>query len=174
LHPYRARGQNEIVRIPSAAAIRWTVGAAVLAAALVCASWFLSRLEHRAYGDVLVTTVEVGCEADEIRQVGVEAFLWHTDGDVCVPTLTRAEVEPVGDAIFVTLFERCRRSGDAPVLTAPGVLPRYVFVVPVRWKRPGPSMYANEFAGGQLTQPRPIKYHPSCGVLGVTAKGVAL
>jgi hypothetical protein len=162
------------VKFPSAAAIRWTVGAAVLAVSLVGASWYLSRLEHRAYGDALVTTVEVGCEADEIRQVGVEAFLWHTDAERCVPTLTRAEVEPVGDAIFVTLFERCRRGDDPPILTAPGVLPRYVFVVPARWKRPGPGMYANEYAEGRLTQPRAIKYHPSCGMRGASAKRVAL
>jgi hypothetical protein len=166
--------QSPVIRIGSRKVVGWVIGVAavVLAVSFAVTSWALSRLEHRAY-DGLVTTVEVGCEADEVRQVGVEVYLWHTDSYVCVPTLSRAEVEPVGDAIFVTLFERCRRSDDPPVLGPLGMLPRHVFTVPVRWKRPGPTLYVNEYAEGRLTKPRPIRVHPSCAAGGVGATGVA-
>jgi hypothetical protein len=160
------------VKIPPAAAIRWTVGAAAVLAVSFAGTWrYLGRLERKAYDDVLMTTVEIGCEGDEVRQVGVEAFLWHTEAKACFPTLTRAEVELVGDVIFVSLFERCRNGGDAPMLNGPAMLPRYVFQVPVRWKRPGPRMYANEYAEGRVTRPRAVRVNPSCRPSGGSAPG---
>lgn len=150
------------------------VGAAViiLAVSFAVTSWALSRLEHRAY-DVLVTTVEIGCEAGEIRQVGVEVYLWHTDLEACVPRLTRADVERVGDGVMVTLFEKCRGTDGPPVIGPPGMLPRYVFILPVRWKLPGPVMFVNEYAQGRLTAPRPVTVNSTCWARGPGAAGAA-
>jgi hypothetical protein len=164
----RRIGHNVTLGLQLRASIRWLVGAVGLVGSFAGATWFLGRMEHRAY-DGLVTTVELGCERDEIRQVGVEVLLWHTDRRVCVPTLTRAEVEPVGDTVFVSLFERCRGAADPPPVGRRGSLPRYVFVAPVTWKRPGPRLYVSEYASGRLTDPRPVRLNPSCGASGAHA-----
>jgi hypothetical protein len=157
-------------KIGSRKALAWMVGAAavILAVSFAVTSWALSRLEHRAY-DGLVTTVEVGCEAGEIRLVGVEVYLWHTNPELCVPRLTRAEVERVGDAVMVTLFEKCRGNDGPPAIGSSDTLPRYVFTVPVRWKRPGPGLHVNEYAAGRLTAPRPVTVNSTCMVRGVGA-----
>jgi hypothetical protein len=153
-----------MVKIHSAAAIGWAAAAAVvvLGAAFVGTWRLVRRLERKAYDDVIVNAVEIGCEGDEIRQVGVEAFLWHTDPGACFPTLTRAEVDLIGDAVFVTVFKRCRNGSDPPMVKDRGVLPRYAFILPVRWKRRGPLMYANEYAPGRVTKPMPVKVTRSC------------
>jgi hypothetical protein len=164
-----------VIKIRSRKVLGWMVGAAavVLAVSFAVTSWALSRLEHRAY-DGLVTAVEVGCEAGEIRLVGVEVYLWHTNPELCVPRLTRAEVEQVGDAVLVTLFEKCRGNDGPPVIGPPGMLPRYVFSLPVRWKRPGPVAFVSEYAAGRLTAARPVTVNSTCLVRGPGAAGAAV